>query len=61
MTLDATANTINNNVAMTAEIQSVAAAIQNMLLMAYSLGLGGLWINNIYYALDALERHLDKP
>ena len=44
-----------------AEIQSVAAAIQNMLLMAHSLDLGSLWINNIYYALDALEQHLDKP
>jgi nitroreductase len=44
-----------------AEIQSVAAAIQNMLLMAHSLGLGSLWINNIYYALDAVEEHLDKP
>ncbi len=44
-----------------AEIQSVAAAIQNMLLMAHSLGLGSLWINNIYYALDALEEYLDKP
>ena len=44
-----------------AEIQSVAAAIQNMLLMARSLGLGSLWINNIYYALDALEKYLAKP
>ena len=44
-----------------AEIQSVAAAIQNMLLIAHSLGIGSLWINNIYYALDALEQYLDKP
>lgn len=42
-------------------LQSVAAAIQNMLLKAYSLGLGALWICDIYYALDALSRHLDKP
>jgi len=44
-----------------AEIQGVSAAIQNMLLMAHGLGLGSLWINDIYYALEALEKHLDKP
>ncbi len=36
------------------EIQGVSAAIQNMLLMAYSMGLGSLWINDIYYVLDSL-------
>ncbi len=44
-----------------AELQSVAAAIQNMLLKAYSVGLGSLWIADIYYAVDALTRHLGKP
>ena len=44
-----------------AELQGVSAAIQNMLLMAYSLGLGSLWINDIYYAVDALEQYLEKP
>lgn len=44
-----------------AEIQGVSAAIQNMLLMAHGLGLGSLWINDIYYALEALGKHLDKP
>jgi len=43
-----------------AELQGVAAAIQNMLLKAYSLGLGSLWIGDIYYAVDALTRHLGK-
>jgi nitroreductase len=43
------------------DLQSVAAAIQNMLLKAYSLGLGSLWIGDIYYVLDALVRHLGKP
>jgi len=28
-------------------LQSVAAAIQNMLLKAYGMGLGSLWICNI--------------
>jgi nitroreductase len=42
-------------------LQSVAAAIQNMLLKAYSVGLGSLWICDIYYATEALTKHLDKP
>jgi len=43
------------------EIHSVAAAIQNMLLKAYSLGLGTLWIGDIFYAIEALKNHLNKP
>jgi len=43
------------------EAHSVAAAIQNMLLKAHGLGLGSLWIGDIYYANEALERHLGKP
>jgi len=43
------------------EIQSVSAAIQNVLLTAHSLGLGTLWVNDIYYAIDALEKHMKKP
>jgi nitroreductase len=43
------------------EIHSVAAAIQNMLLKAYSLGLGSLWIGDIFYTPEALQRHLNKP
>jgi len=43
------------------EIHSVAAAIQNMLLKAYGLGLGTVWIGDIFYTLDALKRHLGKP
>lgn len=43
------------------EIHSVAAAIQNMLLKAYALGLGTVWIGDIFYTLDALKRHLGKP
>jgi nitroreductase len=44
-----------------AELQSVAAAIQNMLLKAYSLGLGSLWIGDVYYTLKPLAKHLGKP
>lgn len=43
-----------------AELQSVSAAIQNLLLEAYSLGLGSLWIADTYYAADALTAHLGK-
>jgi nitroreductase len=43
------------------EVHSVAAAIQNMLLRAHDLGLGSLWIGDIYYALEALEEQLGKP
>lgn len=43
------------------EVHSVAAAIQNMLLKAYALGLGTLWIGDIFYTLEALKQHLGKP
>lgn len=43
------------------EVHSVAAAIQNMLLKAYTLGLGTVWIGDVFYTLDALKRHLGKP
>ena len=41
-------------------LQSVAAAIENMLLKAYDKGLGSLWICDIYYATEALTKHLHK-
>lgn len=43
------------------EAHSVAAAIQNMLLKAYDLGLGTVWIGDIYFTLEALQQHLGKP
>ncbi|MGD2249685.1 MAG: nitroreductase family protein [Candidatus Methanofastidiosia archaeon] len=43
------------------EIHSVAAAIENMLLAAYAVGLGTLWIGDIFYAHKALEQHLGSP
>jgi len=43
------------------EAHSVAAAIQNMLLKAFDLGLGSLRTGDIYCALGALSKHLDKP
>jgi nitroreductase len=43
------------------EKHSVAAAVQNLLLKAYALGLGSLWIGDIFFAVQALEQHLGKP
>jgi nitroreductase len=42
------------------EEHSVAAAIQNMLLRAYDLGLGSLWIGDVYYAYDAIRQYFGK-
>ena len=35
-------------------IQSIGAAIQNMLLAAHDLGIGTLWICDVFYAYDEL-------
>jgi len=43
------------------EIHSVAASIQNMLLKAHALGLGTLWIGDIFTTIEALKQHLGKP
>jgi len=43
------------------EEHSVAAAIQNILLRAYELGLGSLWIGDVYYAYDSIVEYFDKP
>ncbi len=40
------------------DIQSVSAAIQNMLLKAYDLGLGSLWICDILYVEDEVNEYL---
>jgi len=41
-------------------IHSVVAAIQNMLLKVYDLGLGTSWIGDIFYAYDALKKYFGK-
>lgn len=40
------------------DVQSVGAAIQNMLLAALELGLGSLWICDVFYAYGRLCRWL---
>ena len=42
-------------------LQSVAAAIQNMLLKAHGLGLGSLWIGDVCFASGAIALHFHKP
>jgi len=43
------------------EEHSVAAAVQNMLLRAHDLGLGSLWIGDVYYAYNAIRGYFGKP
>ncbi|MGI6576580.1 MAG: nitroreductase family protein [Eubacteriales bacterium] len=42
------------------DIQSVGAAIQNMILAATSLGLGSLWICDVFFAYEGLCKWLKK-
>jgi nitroreductase len=42
------------------DIQSVGAAIQNMLLAAQDLGLGSLWICDVFYAYEQLRDWLGE-
>ena len=42
------------------DVQSVGAAIQNMLLAALELGLGSLWICDVFYAYDELCEWLSE-
>ncbi len=45
----------------TMEIQSSAAAVQNILLAATSLGLGAVWLGILYLIKDDVLRFLDEP
>ncbi|MCG3227438.1 MAG: nitroreductase family protein [Candidatus Heimdallarchaeota archaeon] len=42
------------------EIQSVSAAIQNMLLKAHSMGLGTVWINDVLFVEPAIMEILNS-
>jgi F420 biosynthesis protein FbiB-like protein len=52
--------TIEQQVAETVDVQSVGAAIQNMILAAASLGIGSLWICDVFFAYEELCRLLNK-
>ena len=45
----------------TTEVHSVSAAIQNLLLKAYALGLGTCWIGDIFYTYDEIMNYFKKP
>lgn len=47
--------------AYTSEVQSIAAAAQNMLLAAHSIGLGAVWNNDIYYIAEDIQRLYNIP
>lgn len=47
--------TISSLLSFSSEIESVAAATQNMLLAANALGLGALWNCDMYYVADQIE------
>jgi nitroreductase len=51
---DETELSFTENLWMTVDVQSIGAAIQNMLLTATDLGLGSLWICDVFYAYDEL-------
>ena len=42
------------------EEHSVAAAIQNICLRAYDLGLGSLWIGDVFYAYEQTREYFSK-
>jgi len=42
------------------EEHSVAAAMQNICLRAYDLGLGSLWIGDVFYAYEETRKHFNK-
>ena len=42
------------------DVQSIGAAIQNMLLTAEDKGIGSLWICDIFFAYPELSRWLDR-
>ncbi|HHX77648.1 MAG TPA: nitroreductase family protein [Firmicutes bacterium] len=52
--------TTEEQLAETIDVQSVGAAIQNMILAAKSLGIGSLWICNVFFAYKELCQWLNK-
>lgn len=43
------------------ELQSIGAAVENMLLKAEELGLGSLWCADILYAYDIVSKYSTRP
>ena len=51
---------ISDQIMDTVDVQSIGAAIQNMILAAQSLGLGSLWICDVFAAYEEICRWLKK-
>lgn len=54
------AHSIGQNFTELVDTQSIGAAIQNMLLAALDLGLGSLWICDVFYAYEELAAWLGE-
>ena len=51
---------VDERVAEICNVQSVAAAVENMLLAAQELGIGSLWICDVFFAYPEISAWLDK-
>jgi nitroreductase len=51
---------VDERVAEICNVQSVAAAVENMLLAAQELGLGSLWVCDIFFAYPEISEWLEK-
>jgi nitroreductase len=54
------AHSIDQNFTELVDTQSIGAAIQNMLLAAQDLGIGSLWICDVFYAYEDLCKWLGE-
>lgn len=54
------AHSIDENFRALVDVQSIGAAIENMLLAALDLGLGSLWICDVFYAYEQLTSWLGE-
>jgi nitroreductase len=54
------AHSIDQNFTEVVDTQSIGAAIQNMLLAALDLGIGSLWICDVFYAYEELANWLGE-
>ena len=51
---------VDERVAEICNVQSVAAAVENMLLAAKELGIGSLWVCDIFFAYPEISEWLEK-
>jgi nitroreductase len=54
------AHSVDQNFTELVDTQSIGAAIQNMLLAALELGIGSLWICDVFYAYEELANWLGE-